>query len=423
MPVIRNPVGRANVRECAAGMLDQGSSGLRRSASGAAVCVRDQAQKAALARWRVLVIGLVSLTACSPAANAKVLLVGPDRDLPMPSDAAAVAENGDVVRFDPGEYVDCAIWRASGLVLEAPAGAAHVRDRACAGKAIWVIAGDDVTVENITFSVARVPDQNGAGIRAEGKNLTVRNSRFYDNENGILAGAVAGSTILIENSVFERNGKCAANCAHGLYVNRIERLRVLGSTFRDQRVGHHVKSGALALEVLGSTIEDGPEGTASYLIDVTSGGEVVIADNRLQKGPKSENRGTAIHIAGEGAGADGAEYRISNNRFRSDNPDEVAFVRNRTVVPAALEGNRLEGNVVPLVGPGSVDSSVGDAEAIARDRPEEGQPAIGDEEPAAGPAALGDIEAKLRLLKRLFEEELITEEEYAAKRAQLLESL
>ena len=135
---------------------------------------------------RVLLIALGCLAACSPGVAAEVLLVGPERSLRMPSEAAGVAQDGDVVRFDPGEYVDCAIWRASSLVLEAPEGAAHVRDRACAGKAIWVIAGDDVTVENITFSGARVPDQNGAGIRAEGKNLTVRNSRFYDNENGIL---------------------------------------------------------------------------------------------------------------------------------------------------------------------------------------------------------------------------------------------
>ena len=303
----------------------------------------------------------------------------------MPSEAAAVAQDGDVVRFDPGEYVDCAIWRASNLVLEAPEGAAHVRDRACAGKAIWVIAGDDVTVENVTFSGARVPDQNGAGIRAEGKNLTVRNSRFYDNENGILAGTVEGSTILIEGSVFERNGKCAANCAHGVYVNQIARLKVVNSIFRAQRVGHHVKSGALALEVIGSTIEDGPEGTASYLIDVTSGGEVVIADNQMQKGPKSENWGTAIHIAGEGAAADAPDYRISNNRFRSDNPHEVAFVRNRTVIPALLEGNRLGGNVVALVGPGSVDPDQPDASRSRAIHPRKG---------SARPAARNPLRAR-----------------------------
>jgi hypothetical protein len=402
-------------------MPEQGSSSLH-DAARAGRCIRPRAMSGA--RLRVLLIALGLLTSCSPGVAAEVLLVGPDRSLRMPSEAAAVVEDGDVVRFDPGEYVDCAIWRASGLVLEAPEGAAHVRDHACAGKAIWVIAGNDVTVANITFSGARVPDQNGAGIRAEGKNLTVRNSRFYDNENGILGGTVEGSTILIEDSIFEGNGKCAANCAHGVYVNQIERLKVVDSMFRRQLVGHHVKSGALALEVIGSTIEDGPDGTASYLIDVTSGGEVVIADNQMQKGPKSENWGTAIHIAGEGTAPDGPEYRISNNRFRSDNPHEVAFVRNRTVVPALLEGNRLEGNVVALVGPGSVDSDQKPAsQAIARDRPEQGKRAAGGDEPAAGAADDGDIEAKLRLLKRLFDEKLITEEEYTAKKAQLLKSL
>jgi hypothetical protein len=373
-----------------------------------------------LATWRrrrALLLGLGCLVACSPSVSAKVLLVGPERSLHAPSDAAALAQDGDVVRIDPGEYVDCATWRANGLVLEAPDGAAHVRDRACAGKAIWVIGGADVTVDNITFSGATVPDQNGAGIRAEGRDLTVRNSRFFDNENGILAAAVEGSTVLIEGSAFERNGKCAANCAHGVYVNGIARLKIVDSVFREQRQGHHIKSAASALEVSGSTIEDGPDGTASYLIDVVSGGDVVIAGNVMHKGPQAENRSAAINIAGEGA----AVYRISDNRFRSDNPHEVAFVRNWSMVPAALEGNRLEGTVVPLVGPGTVDSEP-NVEVVARDRPEEGGLA-GGEEPAAAPAAIEDLEAKLRLLKRLFEEDLITEEEYAAKKAQLLRSL
>ena len=36
------------------------------------------------------------------------------------------------------------------------------------GKGIWVISGNDTTVENIEFSGATVPDKNGAGIRQEG---------------------------------------------------------------------------------------------------------------------------------------------------------------------------------------------------------------------------------------------------------------
>jgi Right handed beta helix region len=375
-------------------------------------------------RWRALLPSLACLVVCSPAVNAKVLLVGPERDLRAPSDAAAMAEDGDVVRIDPGEYVDCAIWRADRLVLEAPEGGAHMRERACAGKAIWVISGSDVTVDHITFSGARVPDQNGAGIRAEGRNLTVRNARFFDNENGILAAPVEGSTILIERSVFERNGKCATECAHGVYANTIDRLKIVASVFRAQRQGHHIKSGALALEVIGSTIEDGPDGTASYLIDVVFAGEVVVADNLMEKGPNSQNWGTAIHIGGEAAMQDPSAYRISGNRFRSDNPHEVAFVRNRTIVPAVLEGNQLEGRVVPLLGPGTVDTGGAPrAREVTLDRPGRAPRPSARPEGAGAALAENEIEAKLRLLKRLFEQALITEEEYTAKKADLLDQL
>ena len=373
---------------------------------------------------RALLIALGWLAACSPDAAAEVLLVGPQRNLQAPSDAAAVANDGDVVRIDPGDYVDCAIWRASDLVLEAPDGAAHVRDRACGGKAIWVIAGDDVTVDNITFSGARVPDQNGAGIRAEGRNLTIRNSRFFDNENGILAAPVEGSTILIERSLFERNGKCAANCAHGLYVNRIDHLKIVDSTFREQRAGHHIKSGARTTEVIGSTIEDGQDGTASYLIDIVAGDEVVIADNVMAKGPRSENWGTAIHISGKDG--DPGRSRVSDQR-QSLSQRQSARGRFRAQPdrgPGGPGGKSDRGRRRPAGRTRDGRCRAGSERTGGRTGSAgKRTPAAGAEEPAAGPAAFDDLEARLRFLKRLFEEELITEQEYAAKKAELLEEM
>jgi hypothetical protein len=332
--------------------------------AGVTACAAERRPQRARCRLKPLSAGAKFLLAVTlafgalPANAVAVHQVGPERSLKLPSDAAEIVQDGDIVRIDPGEYVDCAIWRASGLLLQAPDGAAHVRDRACAGKAIWVISGDDVTVDNITFSGARVPHRNGAGIRAEGRNLTVRNARFYDNENGILGGTVESSTIRIEDSVFERNGTCERDCAHGVYVNAIERLEITRSTFREQRVGHHVKSRARALTVSDSTIEDGPDGTASYLIDVWSASEVTIANNFLQKGPESENRGTALHIAGRARS--GALYRIVGNCFENDGGHETALVRNRTGVTAILKGNRIEGPGVALVGRGTVGPAPGD---------------------------------------------------------------
>jgi hypothetical protein len=75
------------------------------------------------------------------------------------------------------------------------------------GKAIWVLAGKNIVVENIEFSGAAIsPDHNAAGIRAEGRGLIVRDCFFHDNQNGILTAADDSGEILIECSEFARNG-------------------------------------------------------------------------------------------------------------------------------------------------------------------------------------------------------------------------
>src|SRR5450432_1552718 len=108
---------------------------------------------------RLLAIGL---SAAAPA-YAKTLLVGADQELKMPSAAAAIARADDKIVIEPGEYFDCAIWHAKGLTIEGKGDGVVITDKACAGKALFVIEGDDITVRNITFTRARVPDGNGAG--------------------------------------------------------------------------------------------------------------------------------------------------------------------------------------------------------------------------------------------------------------------
>src|SRR5258708_7609242 len=130
----------------------------------------------------------------SSIAAATTLQVGPGKTYATPCDAIAAAAAGDTVH---------------GAAARSYAGDGCRRGAAgqtAQGKATWVIAGDDTTIEEIELSGATVPDQNGAGIRQEGKNLTIRRSCFHDNEDGILAGDSAGSEILIEMSEFANNG-------------------------------------------------------------------------------------------------------------------------------------------------------------------------------------------------------------------------
>ena len=202
-------------------------------------------------------------------------------------------------------------------------------DKTCAGKGIFVIAGNDITVRNLTFARAAVPDRNGAGIRAEGRNLTVEHSRFIDNENGILANPKAGSTIRIVDSEFRGNAKCDGQCAHGIYVNAIDRLEIEHSRFIDQHIGHHIKSRARNTVLIDNDIADGPNGNSSYLVDIPNGGDLLMQGNRLRKGKMAENTGTAVPIGEEGVKNPTHDLIIRDNNFTSDLPAPTVFVRNR----------------------------------------------------------------------------------------------
>ena len=288
-------------------------------------------------------------------AYANTLLVGPDQELKAPSDAAAIARADDKIVIEPGEYFDCAIWHANGLTIEGKADGVIITDKTCAGKALFVIDGNDVTIRNITFARGRVPDGNGAGIRAEGVNLRVEHSRFINNENGILSSESSPkSTIIIIDSEFSRNGKCTPACAHGIYIGEVALLHVERSKFTETKTAHDIKSRALRTELIGNEITDGENGTSSYLVELPNGGSLVMTNNILQKGRNSSNPATAVSIGAEGVTHRTAELTISGNKFTNDQDRETVFIRNMTATEAVLTGNTFTGKVVPLVGDGSV---------------------------------------------------------------------
>lgn len=300
-----------------------------------------------------IVLALWAICHAEPSA-ARTLEVGPRHALKEPGMAANVATSGDIIRIDPAVYIDCAIWRASHLTIEATGPGVVITDKTCAGKAIFVIAGNDTTIRGITFANAKVPDHNGAGIRELGAGLTVEHCRFFDNENGILAAAPPHSTVRILDSEFRGNGKCEGSCAHGIYVGPIDLLDVERSRFSDTHVGHHVKSRALRTLLIGNTITDGPTGTSSYLVDIPNGGDLLMQNNVLQKGPKTSNPVTAVSLGAEGVTHPTTELLVRDNKFTSTLPASTIFVRNGTTTPAVLIGNQVTGNIVPLDGPGTV---------------------------------------------------------------------
>lgn len=265
-------------------------------------------------------------------AGAQIWRVGPDEAIKMPSQVTKKVRSGDTVLIQPGIYEnDVAIWPSyvHDLTIKGDGGIAHMKSngRTADQKGIWIVRGDNITIENIEFSGAKVKDRNGSGIRISGMKLTVRNSIFHDNEIGILGGEPGGE-YAIENSEFYANGFPPSEefkPGHNIYINFGASLVVRDSYFHDSMVGHQIKSRVGKSVIVNNRISD-ENGTGSYLIDLPYAGDAFIVGNVLEKGPNAENQ-ILISYAAEKKRVEGRRLYVVNNTAVADR-GEAVFLRN-----------------------------------------------------------------------------------------------
>jgi len=294
---------------------------------------------------RLLVPFLVlaaALIAVAPAAAGELLHVGPKHELKTPSAAAKVARDGDTIEIEAGLYpADAAVWFQNRLTIRSAGGRAHLRaDGAQAeGKAIWVIKGANTTIEGIEFSGAKVTDRNGAGIRLEGPGLTVRNSYFHHNQNGILAGSNLESDVVIEHSEFAHNG-AGDGQSHGLYIGTVRSFTLRYSYVHHTIVGHLVKSRAIKSYITYNRIMDEQDGRASYAIDLPDGGLAFVMGNLIQQGPANDNR-TIVAYGAEGYKNPLNELYFVSNTVVNDDPHGGRFIFIRNGADAVRIVNNL----------------------------------------------------------------------------------
>lgn len=291
---------------------------------------------------------------------ARELWVGPAEQYGSVRDAAAAAQDGDTIYVRAGVYEnDFSVIRSEVSIIGV-GGQAHFKATVAPpnGKAIFV-TNDNVTVENLAFSGTRVPDGNGAGIRHQAGDLTIRNSYFEDNQNGILTISDPGMRVLIESSEFAGNG-AGDGYTHGIYVNRIANLTVRDSYFHDTPVGHLLKSRAAETVIENSRFEDGPDGTASRQIDLPNGGQAVIRDSVLYKAADA-SQGDMIGFGLEGNLHAARELSIEGTTFESDRAGGLSRgVRNSDATMVGFgDGNGFDGVDIIATGPHQFESNIG----------------------------------------------------------------
>jgi hypothetical protein len=298
--------------------------------------------------WLALTCGAV---AQQPPADAgthphQTLRVGPAREIKTIAEAAKRAQDGATVEIDAGDYLhDVTVWQQDRLTIRAVGGRVRLLadGDSAEGKAIWVIRGGRVRVEGFDFAGTRVAARNGAGIRFEAGQLTVRNCRFFDNEMGLLTSNDPHAELTIEDSEFAHNMRPDGH-NHNLYVGSIAKLSVRGSYFHHATVGHLLKSRAAVNYIFYNRLTDEDDGRASYELEFPNGGVAVVIGNIIEQSPLTEN---PIMIS---YGAEGYQWPTNalvlvNNTLVDDLPHGGIFLR---VVPGDVQvkavNNLLVGN-------------------------------------------------------------------------------
>ena len=280
-----------------------------------------------------LACSLVLTALASTPVQAATLVVAPGQSL---GKALAQAVDGDTIALQAGEHRgQVAVITHRRLTLRGingtgGAGGAggrpvlHAGGQSAEGKAILVVRGGDIRIENIEFRGARVADRNGAGIRFEKGRLLVKHCAFFDNENGLLTANFGDAELTVEDSEFAQ-APAHTPLPHLIYVGRIARFTLTGSRVRGGQDGHLVKTRAAENHIRYNQLVDGAGGRASYALDIANGGVAFVVGNVLGHGAARTNPVLMSYGSEGDGGRDGAAGR-----------EHALFMVNNTLLNEAL---------------------------------------------------------------------------------------
>lgn len=249
----------------------------------------------------------VEPTVLTPSSG-MILTVGSGMEFATLADALRAAVDGDTIAVKAGTYTNdfgtvtanVSIVAIGGMVNEVATVPAPN------GKGLLTVDAN-LNIQGLSFTGGGAGTHYGniAGIRLEAGNLNISYCYFHDMDEGLLANPDPTARVTIDHSEFAHNG-AGDGYSHNIYVGAVASLTVTNCYLHDANIGHELKSRAALTIISNNVIADGPNGTASYDIDVPNCGVVKITNNIIEKGPKASNS-YAIHYGGE------TQYAWANN--------------------------------------------------------------------------------------------------------------
>jgi hypothetical protein len=309
-------------------------------------------------------VRVVRWAASDPYETPGTLRVCPTCPFKLLSQANAAVRDGQTILVEPSRALlsDCLVVTKNRVTIRGVLDAAGRRpalgSKSCVGKGVIVLQDPsvtDLTIEGLEVVGAAVADHNGAAVRFQGRNLTLRNVYFHGNQNGLLTsqgGPLGAGTIRIEHSVFAGNGSATRpGYQHNVYASGAVGtiLEFHGNlSVGAMHEGHELKSRAERTTVSCSVLA-ALGAQDSYTIDLPQAGDATIRDSVLQQGPASSNK-AMFSYGRESALHAKRALRFIGNRVLDDHPSGYFFALGRGS-RLTLDGDVLVG-AGPLVGNG-----------------------------------------------------------------------
>ena len=249
--------------------------------------------------------------------------------------ALRLAKDGQTILLKPGTYGEAGTLAASNVTIMAEG--AKLEERAAQGKAALVVTGRDTVIVGLECTNIEVPDGNGACIRQEGRNLTLKRVNFHRNQAGLMATKSSG-VVRIEDSIFAENGhKGRPNILAEGDALELVRSQVVAA----RGEGHEITTTAKRTLIEDSIVAS-LDAVDSRMIDAPLGGAIVIRNSVLQKGPKNANP-DVIGFALASPPHPNSALTLENNIIVVDNPKGVRILHAPAGVAPSLSRNIVIG--------------------------------------------------------------------------------
>ena len=288
------------------------------------------------------------------------LTVGSGKQYGTIAAAVAAARAGDTVAVSSGTYANDFATTHAAITLVSVGGLVTMTSTYATSPAKALLtATADAVIDGFAFTNMHSADGAGSGVLVQGGAVTIRNSLFTGNQNGVNATANAATTVTIQASEFARNGNNDGFSAN-VQVGAIRSLSIADCYVHDAAGATEVRSRAVATAITTTRIEDNA-GIGGYAIDLPAAGAVTLRGNTLEKGTASTV--TAFVRYGSESQQAGSSLDVSGNTVVADRSGAVLLL-NQSKVTASVASNASWNLAMVATGP-----AVASANAVIAARP------------------------------------------------------